>query len=83
MSQLEGCVERAGIYQLAEDEARQIIDRQIEVVVDNWVEVTELGRLSEVERELFANRQFLNPYALQSYRLRDGPQAAGIRLGGN
>ena len=31
------CVERAGIYQLAEDEARQIIDRQIEVVVDNWV----------------------------------------------
>jgi len=67
MSQVAGCVERAGIYQLSEAEAREIVDNQIETIKGQWDEVCDLAGLAEVERAGFWGRQFLNRYALEGY----------------
>jgi serine/threonine-protein kinase HipA len=67
MSQVAGCIERAGIYQLSEAEARQIVDNQIEMIEGQWDEVCDLAGLTEVERAGFWKRQFLNPYSLEGY----------------
>jgi serine/threonine-protein kinase HipA len=67
MSQVDGCVERAGIYLLTEAEAREIVDSQIETIEVQWDEVCDLARLGEAGRAFFRGRQFLNPYALEGY----------------
>lgn len=67
MSQLAGCVARASTYLLSQDEAREIVDRQIEVIEAQWAEVCELAELTEVERARLWRRQFLNPYAFEGY----------------
>lgn len=68
MSQLAGCVRAASTYLLDEAEAREIIDRQIAVIESEWDDVCAAGRLTEVDRDYFWRRQFLNPYALEGYR---------------
>jgi serine/threonine-protein kinase HipA len=67
MSQLAGCVARASPYLLSEAEAREIVDRQIDVIEGDWDEVCDLAGLSEAERARFWRRQFLNPYAFEGY----------------
>ncbi|HXN38558.1 MAG TPA: HipA domain-containing protein [Solirubrobacteraceae bacterium] len=67
MSQLAACVEQASIYLLSGAQAREIIDHQIDVIESQWSDVCDLARMSEVERGYFWRRQFLNPYALESY----------------
>lgn len=66
-SQVAGCVARAGTYLLSEAQAREIVDRQIEVIETQWAEVCEQADLTEVERNGFWRRQFLNPYATEGY----------------
>lgn len=68
LSQLSGCLEAASTYLLNTGQAREIIDRQIETIEAEWPEVCDLARLSEVERDYFWRRQFLNSYALEGYR---------------
>lgn len=68
MSQVAGCVERASIYLLTEEEAREIVDHQIETIEGQWDEVCDLAGLTKVERSGFWQRQFLNPYSLEGYR---------------
>lgn len=67
MSQVAGCVERAGTYLLSEAEAREIVDRQIETIEKQWDEVCDLAKLAAGARAHFWKRQFLNPYALEGY----------------
>jgi serine/threonine-protein kinase HipA len=67
MSQVAGCIERAGTYQLSEAEAREIVDDQIETIEGQWDEVCDLAELGEADRAVFRGRQFLNPYALEGY----------------
>lgn len=67
MSQLTGCVERASVYMLSEEEAREIADRQIDAIESGWEEVCDQAELGEAERAAFWGRQFLNPYALAGY----------------
>jgi serine/threonine-protein kinase HipA len=68
MSQLVGCVAHASAYLLSEREAREIVDRQIEVVKTEWDDVCDLGEVTAVDRARFWNRQFLNPYATEGYQ---------------
>ncbi len=68
MSQLVGCVERAGIYHLTERQARAIIDNQLHIIESSWNDVCDRGRLTTRQREALWGRQFLNPYALYDYR---------------
>ncbi len=67
-SQLGGCVEAASEYLLSEDEARQIIDRQIDAIRTSWDEVSEMAGMTSDERSYFWERQLLNPYAFEGYR---------------
>jgi serine/threonine-protein kinase HipA len=67
LSQLTGCVTRAGTYLLSASEARGIIDTQIEVINEGWEQVCEQAQLSQVDRAAFRERQFLNPYSMQGY----------------
>lgn len=67
-SQLSVCVSAAGQFLLSEQEARDVIDGQLECIRRNWQAVCDEANLSEVERNLFWQRQFLNPFALQGYR---------------
>lgn len=67
LSQVAGCVERASVYLLSEADAREIVDRQIEVIEGEWSEVCEMAAMTTVDREWFWRRQFLNPYATEGY----------------
>jgi serine/threonine-protein kinase HipA len=67
MSQLAGCVAHAATYLLAETDAREIIDHQIDVIETRWAEVCDQAALTQVQRAGFWHRQFLNPYATESY----------------
>lgn len=66
-SQVAGCIERAAVYHLSEQQALEIVTHQIQVIQDNWGEVCDLAELSEVDRQRFWRRQFLNPYALEGF----------------
>lgn len=65
MSKLSSCVNAAGIFMLSEEEARTIIDYQKNIVIDNWRRICDEAGLNEIERKLFWERQFLNPYIFQ------------------
>lgn len=67
MSQVAGCVERAETYLLSEAEAREMVDREIVTIEDQWDDVCDLAGLTKGEREAFWGRQFLNPYSLEGY----------------
>ncbi|MGH2880727.1 MAG: type II toxin-antitoxin system HipA family toxin [Solirubrobacteraceae bacterium] len=67
MSQVAGCVARSSTYMLSEADAREIVDRQIDVIKGQWAEVCDQAALSEVGRAGFWGRQFLNPYSLEGY----------------
>ena len=66
-SQVAGCVARASTYLLSKGDAREIVNRQIEVIETQWTEVCDLAGLTEVDRNSFWHRQFLNPYATEGY----------------
>lgn len=67
MSQLSGCVSRAGTYMLTAAEARKVIDHQLDVIRREWTAVCDMAGLTGLERRGFWRRQFLNPYALEGY----------------
>jgi len=65
MSKLSGCVNAARHFLLSKEEAEEIIDYQKQVVDRNWKPVCDEACLSEVDRDLFWERQFLNPYIFE------------------
>lgn len=65
LSQVAGCLERAHLYQLQVDEAREIVDHQVDLIRRQWSEVCDQAGLSLVDRDLLWQRQFLNPFALE------------------
>ncbi len=66
LSRLDGCIAAAGEYLLAEDEAQEIVARQVDVIRANWDDVAEIARMTDTEKRQFWGRQFLNPYAFES-----------------
>ncbi|NQV97775.1 MAG: type II toxin-antitoxin system HipA family toxin [Acidimicrobiaceae bacterium] len=70
LSQLEGCVTAAEAYLLTEAGAREIIDQQLLVINDQWLDAADASHLTEAERNLLWNRQILNPFATDGYTRR-------------
>lgn len=65
-SQLAGCIGAAtDAYLLSKDEAKDIIDHQVDTIRSEWDEAAEAARLTVAERKQLWGRQILNPYALQ------------------
>jgi serine/threonine-protein kinase HipA len=67
LSQVAACVARASTYLLTEEEAREIVDRQVETIKREWDDVCELAGLSEVDRRRLWHGAFLKPYATEGY----------------
>ncbi len=64
-STLAACMEAAPNFQLGGKAAQDIIDRQIGAIRDGWDDICEEAALTEVERNLFGRRIFLNDYIFE------------------
>ena len=62
MSTLATCLIAAPDFHLNEAEALAIMEKQIGTIADNWNAVCDEAALTDVDKKLFAGRQFLNPY---------------------
>ncbi|MDO5643513.1 MAG: type II toxin-antitoxin system HipA family toxin [Paracoccus sp. (in: a-proteobacteria)] len=71
-------------YHLTEAEAAALIEHQITTIAERWQVVCDEANLSHVDRKLFAGRQFLNSYAIESLdshkALQDAFRAARATL---
>ena len=68
MSRLSVCLDAALQFQLSRAEASGIIDKQVQVINDHWKAVCDEAGLSNIDRALLWQRQFLNPYAFDYQR---------------
>lgn len=64
LSQLKVCLETARNFLLSDNDARQIMSHLTYTIQHNWNAVCDEAELSEVDRSLFWQRQFLNPYSI-------------------
>lgn len=62
-SHLSTCIAAASSFLLAREEAIAVINHQVNVIEHKWQAICDEASLSEVDRELFWRRQFLNPFA--------------------
>jgi serine/threonine-protein kinase HipA len=65
MSNILTCLEAAPHYQLDQKAAEDIITGQIDVIDAGWERVCNEAALNEVERNLFRERIFLNPFIFE------------------
>ena len=64
-SQLKPCLEAAKHFLLTPTEAHSICTHMVETIEQHWNPVCEQAELSEVDKNLFWQRQFLNPFSVQ------------------
>jgi serine/threonine-protein kinase HipA len=67
-SSFAACLDSCSVYGLTKQEAREIIDGQVDVIENDWDEVANLARLTLAQRNFLWHRQVLNPYALYGYQ---------------
>lgn len=65
LSQFKTCLDAAQNFLLSKDEAHEIFEHQKSVIKCNWLSVCDEAELSEVDRNLFWGRQFLNPFSTE------------------
>jgi serine/threonine-protein kinase HipA len=65
LSQFKTCLDAAQNFLLSKDEAHEIFEHQKSVIKCNWQSVCDEAELSEVDRNLFWGRQFLNPFSTE------------------
>ena len=64
LSQLKTCLMAAKYFLLSEDEARGIFKFIKQSIERHWDTVCEVAELSEIDRRLLWQRQFLNPFSV-------------------
>lgn len=64
-SRMESCIEAAGTFLLSTEEAINIIENQKNTITQYWDEVCDAAELTEIDKKLLWNRQFLNPYSVK------------------
>ena len=70
-SRLDVCLAAAYQFLLSDEDARAIIDGQIESIHRQWDGVCEEAGLTAVDKALLWKRQFLNPFALEAYAIKE------------
>lgn len=65
-SQIESCLNAAKNFQLSREEGLKIIQNLMIRITENWEKVCSLAHANPVEKNLFASRQFLNPYIFEN-----------------
>ena len=68
-SRLATCLEAAHRFLLNREEALLIMKAQVDSIEEHWNHVCDLAELSEVDRNFFWQRQFLNSYAFEDFEL--------------
>lgn len=63
-SNLASLIARAADYSLDRQNARRVVDEVVTAVREGWAEAAERAALTEVDRNAFWGRLFLNPGAL-------------------
>lgn len=76
-SRIITCLEAAPHFLLNEEEALEIVERQIDCIEGNWSKVCDEAALSEVDRNLLWRNQVLNPFAFEG--LEGGPFEGSAR----
>ncbi len=66
MSQIATCLKAAPSFLLSASDALTIARHQIVTVRDKWMALCAEAQLTEVDRNLFWRRQFLNPFAFEN-----------------
>ena len=66
-SRLTVCLDAAARFQLSQNDARGIINAQLQAIRQRWQDACGEAGLGEAERNALWGRQFLNPFALQDY----------------
>ncbi len=69
-SQIATCLDAAAAFLLKPDEALAMVNEQIAEIQVSWLALCDEAKLSEVDRNYFWRRQFLNPYVF--YGAPDG-----------
>ena len=64
-STLAACLEAAPNFQLSRKAAKDIVARQIGAIRDGWDDICKEARLTEIERNLFGQRMFLNDFIFE------------------
>ena len=64
LSQLKTCLDTADNFLLSGEEAREIFDRLTTTIKQHWDEVCKEAALSEADKNLLWERQFLNPFSV-------------------
>ncbi|MEX2487227.1 MAG: HipA domain-containing protein [Nitriliruptoraceae bacterium] len=70
LSQVAACLDAARFYELTERQAREVIDRQLDVIGDQWHDAADAATLTATERDQMWGRQILNPFATYGYNAR-------------
>ncbi len=65
LSQLKFCLEIAHHFLLSEKKAKEIFGQVEAVIRENWDAVCEEATLTEIDKKLFWERQFLNPFSFE------------------
>lgn len=65
-SQIALCLEAAHLFLLSRDDAKAIVQAQIEGIKTNWDSVCQEAKISQVDRNVLATRQVLNPFAFEN-----------------
>jgi serine/threonine-protein kinase HipA len=65
MSQIRVCLAAAISFKLNANEAQEIIDRQVDLIKQNWKKVCDEAKLTKLDRQMFWERQFMNPYVFE------------------
>lgn len=68
LSQITICIKAAPKFHLSQKEATDIVNNQVEIIEKKWSSVCDEACLSEIDRNFFWRRQFLNPFALEGFR---------------
>lgn len=66
-SRLATCMDAAGEFLLTQPQAREIIERLVGIVVDEFDDAAGTAGLTDLERALLWRRAFLHPYAFDDY----------------
>lgn len=62
-SQLATCIAAASSFLIGREEAISIVNHQVQIIENEWLNVCDEASLSDVDRAVFWRRQFLNPFA--------------------
>lgn len=64
-SKISTCLDAADIFMLSETAAFEIVEKTLSYIVENWSHICDEATVTSVDKNLFKERQFLNPFIFE------------------